>query len=495
MTFKPEVFQQFMQNEFTIIDKDRKEVPFILNKAQENFLHNLGPLNNVLKNRKQGISSVSLGIAVTKFLMGQNERCVSVSFIDSSAHQQLQRAKHFLESYQKINGIRMPLKYDNKSEWVYAPTDAQGNVLYTNTLRVGSAKSKSFGRGDDITFLHITEAAFAGDLEALKSGIGEAVTNDAITILETTANGYDQFKAHWDATEAGQTTYKNFLYDPFWTYVKKFVEEKRKNLGRLGAQEYPYTAKEAFLTSGLPYFEHEPMMIYEEQTLGHEPIKSFLNKDMFLQHRTLNKGEFILVFLDTAGEGSDFNSAPFLSRDFLDIPINLRYEGSVIDVTPQMKIVLEWIYDQTGVKPVVSYETNNGGGYELERLERLNTNQKYIVYKQYQLDPTTKRLIKTDKLGWNTNSSTRPVMLAGVEELVNNRLVRIYDPATVAQMFSFVKHKTTSGWRAEAETGSHDDDIMSLAGVWQMYQTEKPLAQKPKINRKKAPRARFHVGG
>jgi hypothetical protein len=493
MTFKPDTFQDFMQNEFTIIDKDRNEVPFILNKAQEHFLHNLGELNNVLKNRKQGISSVSLGIAVTKFLMGKNERCVSVSFIDSSAHQQLQRAKHFLESYQRLNGVRMPLKYDNKSEWVYAPTDEQGNVLYTNTLRVGSAKSKSFGRGDDITFLHITEAAFAGDLEALKSGIGEAVTNDAITILETTANGYDQFKTHWDMTEAGQTTYKNFFYDPFWTYTKEFVEEKRNNLGRLGAQEYPYTAKEAFLTSGYPYFEHEPMMEYEKQTLGNKPIKSILNKDMFNQWRELNKGEFLMFFLDTAGEGSDFNSGHALSRDFLDTPITLRYEGSVIDVTPQLKIALEWIYDQTGVKPVVSYETNNGGGYELERLERLNTNQKYIVYKQYQLDPTTKKLIKTDKLGWNTNTATRPVMLAGVEELVNNHLVRIYDPATVAQMFSFVKHKTTSGWRAEAEVGSHDDDIFSLAGVWQMYQTEKPLVLFKPVNRNRAPRPRLHV--
>ena len=490
--FKPATFQKFMENEFTIIDKKRDEVPFRLNKAQEHFLHNLTPLNNVLKNRKQGISSVSLGIAVTKFLMGKNERCVSVSFIDSSAHQQLQRAKHFLESYQRINGVRMPLKYDNKSEWVYAPTDEQGNVLYTNTLRVGSAKSKSFGRGDDITFLHITEAAFAGDLESLLSGIGEAVTTDAITILETTANGYDQFKAHWDATEAGLTTYKNFFYDPFWTYTKEFVEAKRANLGRLGAQEYPYTAKEAFLTSGLPYFEHLAMMEYEERVVDNKPIPTPLNKDMFTQYRDLRKGEFILFFLDTAGEGSDLNSGQALSKDYLDIPINLSYEGSVIDVTPQLKIALEWIYDQTGVKPVVAYETNNGGGYELERLNRLNTNQKYRVYRQYTLNPQTKLLEITEKLGWNTNSATRPAMLAGAEELVNNRLVTIYHPPTVTQMFSFVKHKTNSGWRAEAELGAHDDEIMSLAGVWQLYQTEKPINTIHKQVKKPA-RLRFHV--
>lgn len=263
--FKPDVYQRFMANEFTIIDKERLEVPFILNKAQEHFLHNLAPLNNVLKNRKQGISSVSLAIAIIKFIMGENERCVSVSFIDSSAQQQLNRAKHFLNSYQKINNIKMPLKYNSKSELVYEPKDENGNILFTNTLRVGSAKSKSFGRGDDITFLHITEAAFADDLQALLSGIGEAVTNNSITILETTANGYDQFKTHWDNTERGENTYTNFFYDPFWTYSKEWVESKRQNLGRLGPQEYPLNPREAFITSGENYFDNIAMQFYSDR--------------------------------------------------------------------------------------------------------------------------------------------------------------------------------------------------------------------------------------
>lgn len=263
--FNPGEYQRFFANEFTIIDKERKEVPFILNKAQEHFLHNLSTLNNVLKNRKQGISSVSLAIAVTKFLMGENERCVSVSFIDSSAQQQLKRAEHFLQSYMHINNIKIPLRYNNTNLWQLDVTRPDGSK-YTNTLRVGSAKSKSFGRGDDITFLHITEAAFADDLQALLSGIGEAVTHNSITILETTANGFDQFKTHWDATERGENTYTNFFYDPFWTYSKQFVEEKRNNLGRLGPQEYPYTAQEAFLTSGETYFDNEAMRYYNERT-------------------------------------------------------------------------------------------------------------------------------------------------------------------------------------------------------------------------------------
>lgn len=194
---------------------------------------------------------------------------------------------------------------------------------------------------------------------------------------------------------------------------------------------------------------------------------------MFRFYRELKQGEFILLFVDTAGEGSDWNAGHCLSKNRLDIPIVMHYEGSITDVTPQVKILLEWIEKVTGVKPCVAYETNNGGGYELERLNRLNSLQKYTIYYQYKLDSEGK-LIRTDKIGWNTNSATRPVMLEGVKELVNKELVVIYDEPTVNEGFSFVKKKTPSGWRAEAETGANDDLTMALAGVWQMYQTELP---------------------
>jgi len=199
-----------------------------------------------------------------------------------------------------------------------------------------------------------------------------------------------------------------------------------------------------------------------------------LDADMFTLYRKLRLGEFFVVFIDTAGEGSDFNSGQFLSKTALDIPLVLHYEGSIVDVTPKLKLALEWIYEQTGVKPCVSYETNNGGGYELDRLRRINTKNQYTIYYQYKLD-TKGELERTDKMGWNTNTATRPVMIKGVEELVNNTLVTLYHLPTVNEMFSFVKKLKPGGWKAEAEDGAHDDLIMALAGVWQMYQTEQPV--------------------
>lgn len=215
------------------------------------------------------------------------------------------------------------------------------------------------------------------------------------------------------------------------------------------------------------------------------------NKDMFRQYRPFDKGEFILCFVDTAGEGQDYNAGHFLSKTRLDVPMVLHYEGSITDVTPVLKDTLELIKKQTGINPVVAYETNNGGGYELERLSRLNKLQDYSMYYQYKTDETG-RLVRTEKLGWSTNAATRGPMLIALQDMIKGNLVNIYDKLTVDEMFSFVKHKTPLGWRAEAEMGSHDDLIMALAGVWQMYQTENPpvIRERTRPERK---RMSFHV--
>lgn len=196
-----------------------------------------------------------------------------------------------------------------------------------------------------------------------------------------------------------------------------------------------------------------------------------IDKDMFKMYREPKQGEFFVIFVDTAGEGSDWNAGQFLSKTNIDVPLVLHYEGSITDVTPKLLPVGKYLRQKTGISPVIAYETNNGGGYELERLSRLNKDGDFVIYCQYKLDSEGK-LERTDKMGWHTNTATRPAMLTGVEDLVNNNLVRLYDLPTINEMFSFVKKMKPGGWRAEAETSAHDDLIMALAGVWQLYQTE-----------------------
>lgn len=256
--FNSQGHKEAIETELTIINKDKLEVPFILNKAQNHFINQLSINLSVvvLKARKMGFSSVALAIAVMKLIFGENERCVSMSFDSTAAGKQLERAKHFIRSLERLNGIKIPFKYNSKSELVYEKKNEAGEIVCVNTLRIGTAKSGSFGRGDDITFLHLTEVAFCTNMDELLTGVMQAVVNESPIILETTANGFNDFKKFWDKAVLQVNNFLALFYGPEWEYDQEFLESKKKELGdRLFNQEYPMTEEEAFLTSGECYFD------------------------------------------------------------------------------------------------------------------------------------------------------------------------------------------------------------------------------------------------
>lgn len=212
----------------------------------------------------------------------------------------------------------------------------------------------------------------------------------------------------------------------------------------------------------------------------------------FRRYRTYKPGEFYVVGADTAWGGLDYCTAQFLCKTSLDVPTVFHSKVLASDMTPQLHLELEKIYDETRVKPVVAIERNNGGTAEIERLIRLNRDQKYIVYTQKTKTATHDREQDSTIYGFTTNAATRPTMLSQLKEAIDNRLIRIYDKPTINEMFAFIIKQTTSSWKAQAEQGAHDDLIMALAIAWQLYQTEEP--PKKKVRRRKEPkRLRLHT--
>lgn len=264
MQFDWAKYKKAIETEFTIIDKHKQEVDFTLNDAQDDVIKRLQLQNIILKARKMGFSSLLLAIGTLKFLFGKNERIVSMSFDASASTKQLLRAKHYIRSFEYKNNIQMQMKYNSKTEMMLVGVDEETGKEYTNTLSVGTAKSSSFGRGDDITFLHLTEVAFCDDLDALLTGVGEALVDGAMFTIETTANGFNEFKTFWDESEEGKTGFNSLFYGSEWEYDQKFLENKAKKLRDKFTQEYPMTPQEAFIASGDPYFDTQSMKRYLE---------------------------------------------------------------------------------------------------------------------------------------------------------------------------------------------------------------------------------------
>lgn len=267
-------YEEFMGDNLKIINKEKQPVPFIANPAQhslnrfmEMFLCIL-----VLKARKMGFSSDALGIATTKFITGKNEKCISMSFDQTASDKQLARAKYYVTSYEQKNNVKLPYKYNSKNQMVWegkAENELGSYDHFQNVLQVGTARNTAFGRGDDISFLHLTEVSLA-DIDELMAGVGEACLPSAHKIFETTAAGFNSYKRFWDRTTLNLTEFAALFYSPLWEYSDEFVSAKRANLGRLGAQEYPMTPQEAFLTSGLPFFRQEGMLRMLELAGGME---------------------------------------------------------------------------------------------------------------------------------------------------------------------------------------------------------------------------------
>lgn len=193
---------------------------------------------------------------------------------------------------------------------------------------------------------------------------------------------------------------------------------------------------------------------------------------MLRLYRQPKQGEFFVVGGDCSQGGIDSNWIQFLSKDQIDIPLILEMSGVASDMTPVLHQTLEWLFDKTGVQPIIALERNIGGSSEMERLRVLNRQQKYRLY-LYRGFGTSGGEQQTDRLGWVTDAASRPRMVGDLKSAIDSQNLRIYDQATIDQLNTFIVNKRTG--KPEAAPNTHDDAVMSLAVAWQLYQTENKI--------------------
>lgn len=255
----------FIRDNFTIIDKQGEEVPFNPNDVQSRYAKEASGQDIILKARQQGFSSLILAVFTTDFILKENARCVVVADIEENAQELLDRVKHYIRSYERINNVKVPLKYNSKTELYNQAT----NGRYT----IGTAKATEFGRSKTITNLHLSEAAFYPNLGKILKGAGNAVVPQGRYILETTANGYNEFKTLWDEAVMGNKAFKPIFFPAQDFYSPQELDNKRRQAITEAdyLQEFPSTPLEAFQTSGQVYFDLQALREYDRLTK--EPLK------------------------------------------------------------------------------------------------------------------------------------------------------------------------------------------------------------------------------
>lgn len=255
--------KDFIEKYLRIVNKDGQEVPFVLNDVQAKFLEeDYADKVAILKARQQGFSSLILAMFTKDFIAKENSRSVIVADISDNASELLDRVKQYIKSFEDTAQTKVPLKYNSKYE-LY-------NEAINSRYTIGTADNRDFGRSKTITNLHLSEFAFYPDAERLFAGVMQAVVPNGRVVIETTACGFGFFKSFWEECKMGERPFKPLFYKASDFYGQEFLENKKKELGRLFSQEYPETDVEAFLSSGDLFFNSEALKRHLEGAI--EPI-------------------------------------------------------------------------------------------------------------------------------------------------------------------------------------------------------------------------------
>ena len=159
-------------------------------------------------------------------------------------------------------------------------------------------------------------------------------------------------------------------------------------------------------------------------------------------------GGAYVIGADTAGEGSDFNVGQVIDHITGQQVCTIRGQMDE-DLFAKQLYCLGKHYHTA----LVSVEANFSS-YPIRELERLRYPRQYVRQAE---DSFTHRIRQS--YGFKTSSVTRPLVIAGLVEVVREHPEWLNDRDTLNEMLTFVRNENG---RPEAQEGAHDDCVMSL---------------------------------
>lgn len=493
---------QYIENYLKIQNKDAEIIPLKLNKPQMKLYNALAKQYRegkpqraiVLKARQMGFSTLTEAMIFKKTTTASNVKSGIITHEAQATNNLFSMSKRYLNYLP--DDLKPHIKNSNAKELIF--DDDKGKGL-NSIIKCMTAGNSSVGRSDTFQNLHISEYAFwEGDKKSTLAGLMQAVPNkiNTMVIIESTANGFDDFKELWDRACAGESDYVP-VFCAWWELDEyrmpytgfELTEEERSlkerfNLdneqlewrrwciknncqGRLDMfhQEYPSYPEEAFVSSGACVFDVDK--IIKRQGEVKAPIKRgiFLYEYNGLELSKIRWQEqergAIRIYKeprervpyviggDTAGDGSD------------------SFVGQVIDnMTGEQVAVLEEEIDEDlyarqmyclGMyynEALLSIEANFST-HPIKELQRLNYPRQYVRQTEDDYMHSFQK-----KYGFRTTSVTRPVIIAELVQIFREAPELINDRKTLDEMLTFIKNERG---RAEAMQGKHDDHVMSLA--------------------------------
>ena len=514
----PRNARDYIENFLKIRTKDARIVPLRMNEAQKRLYGVIAAQWNagkpvriiILKARQMGFSTLVGALTFQQTATNENRGALVVAHTEEATRTIFQMYRRYLENLPEP--VKPMTRAYNGNEIIFdrpskgAATAERGLGSF---IRCATAGGEGVGRSQTLQSVHLSELAFwPGDKADVLSGIMQAVPDAPRTmvVIESTANGFDEFKNLWDRSVEAERNGKEGFTPIFFPWFEmeeyrrrvlpgfKLTDEEQALKERFGLddeqiawrrwciatncsgdlnkfrQEYPATPDEAFISTGTCVFDQEAITARREEVREIRPIRGRFEYDFddakpggqkFANIRFVESESGIVRILkmpeafapyviggDTAGTGSD------------------RFVGQVLDNrTGEQAAVLQHTMDETmytrqmyclGIfynTALVGIETNYST-YPQKEMERLGYPRFYV---RERVDTYTGATAQA--YGFETTSRTRPLMIDNLKAVAKD-LSLIGDYETLGEMLTFVYDEH---YRPAAQAGEHDDLVMALA--------------------------------
>lgn len=351
-------------------------------------------------------------------------------------------------------------------------------------------------RGGVIHNLHASEAAFYRDFKGFQASYLQAISASGNAVLETTANGLNDYYREVRKSLDGSSPFRVVFYEWFrhpeyrrpWDpraqaplvpeeadlIARQVIDLEQlawrraqiQVLGDLFPQEYPESLLGAFLSTGRPFFDSKAVSAGYDLAHGLAAVSPSSPRRGVLVWEEPQEWESYLLSADTAEGvdrgatdlsdpergGSDYSCAYVLKLRTLEVVASIHGRFPPAEFASLIQAL------GRRYRATVAVERNNHGGTVLHVLDNANYPE---VYRHLEFDAAGQRYLKS---GFPTTSSTRPLILDALGEVIRRGALRCPDPGFWREAHAF--HRNASG-RPEALPGAHDDRILALAiGVY-----------------------------
>lgn len=501
----PCIAMDYIESCLKIKTKSGTVVPFRLNDAQRKLYavakrqQDAGkPVRLIiLKARQLGFSTLTEGLIFHACATRKNVNALIVAHREDATANLFRMSKLFYDELPAP--VKPMLRASNAQELVFENpsklrSEREARPGLRSRIRCATAGGRGIGRSDTLQCVHLSEYAFwpdgADGKASTLAGILQAVPSlpGTMVVIESTANGFEDFKERWDAAVAGENDFEPVFFAWFenpdysmpvvpgteWTPEERdlkaayqLTDEQLQwrrwcianNCGGsldMFRQEYPASPGEAFLHSGTGVFDNEQIVLRLERLPEPAGRGEFADGEWtqsetgaITLYELPEEGVPYVLGGDTAGEGSDYFTAIVIDNVTGRIAAKLRQKYSEPEYVRQIYALGRFYNDA-----LVAIETNFST-YPVMKLQEMEYPNQYSRERE---DTYTRQMRKS--YGFRTDRQSRPRAIANLVEVFSSHPEWFTDRELLEEMLTFCYNEDH---RPEALAGKHDDLVMGAA--------------------------------